>query len=372
MKITAVRVFEVEGAPRCGLALFETERDGLRPGQVTPHHRRFTQIETDAGIVGLSQGGSAQTRDLGQQLIGEDPLCIERLWDRLYTGTYFRYDRLVALSVLDIALWDIAGKARNEPVYRLLGGPCQERIPAYAAMLGFDTQPEAAARASAEWVGKGFTGVKWYLPYNATHGLEGFRHNVALIAAVREAVGADVNLMVDWLLSDPTQNSLLYAIKLARALEPYNPTWIEEPLSFDESEAYRKLSEVTRIPLAFGEHWYTRWQDLLASGVPAVLQPEPAGAGGITEMRKIMALASAYGIPVIPHANETCRVAAHLLLAHPARVCPMGEWGIRLNHNAQYFYTDFYQPVNGYFLPPTAPGLGYALDESKVLKRREL
>ncbi|MFH1085739.1 MAG: mandelate racemase/muconate lactonizing enzyme family protein [Chloroflexota bacterium] len=374
MKITAVRCFELEGPLRSGLALYETERGGLAPNQATPHRATFTQIETNDGISGLTLGGSAAVKALGQTLLGEDPLAFERLWDKLYTGTYYRMEKLHSLSVLDMALWDLSGKARNAPVYRLLGGPCQERIPAYAAMLGFSTEPERAALASREWVAKGFHGVKWYLPDNASAGLDGLRRSVALIAAVRAAVGDETDIMVDCLLSGPTENSLLYAIKLARALEPYHPTWLEEPLNFDDQPAHERLARATRIPLAFGEHWYGRWQikQLLDSGAATVLQPEPMAAGGLTEMLKIIALAATYGVPVIPHANESCRHALHLLFAHPARVCPMAEWGIRINHNAQFFYTDLYQPVDGYFTLPPGPGFGYALDEAKIVRRREL
>lgn len=374
MKITAIRVLQLEGALRSGLALFETPRLGLASGEATPYRYAFTLIETDAGLTGLAMGGSAEVKALGQTLIGADPLATEGIWDRLYTDTYLRFQRLGALSTLDVALWDLAGKARNEPVYRLMGGPCQERVRAYAGMLGFSTEPDAAARSSLEWVAKGFGALKWYLSYSAKDGDEGFKRNVALVRAVRQAVGDDVDIMVDWLLADPTANSLLYAIKLARALEPYHPAWIEEPLNFDDLDAYARLAAATRIPLAFGEHWYTRWQmrQLIESGAPTVLQPEPMAVGGLTEMRRIVTLASVYGLPVIPHANESCRVAAHLLFATPARTCPYGEWGVRLNHNAQYFYRDFYEPQDGYFAPPQGPGLGIELDPAKIVRSVEL
>jgi L-rhamnonate dehydratase len=374
MKITAVRVLQLEGAPRSGLALFETPRLGLAPGEVTPYRAAFTLIETDAGVTGLGLGGSAQVKALGQSLIGADPLAIEAIWDRLYTDTYLRYERLSAVSSLDVALWDLAGKARGEPVYHLLGGPCQERVRAYAGMLGFSTEPEAAARSSAEWVAKGFTAVKWYLSYSARDGDEGFRRNVALVRAVREAVGDEVDIMVDCILADSSANSYLYALKLARALEPYRPAWLEEPLNVDDLDAYGRLAAATTIPLAFGEHWYTRWQirQAIESGAPGVLQPEPMAAGGLTEMRKITALASVYGLPVIPHANESCRVAAHLVFATPARTCPYAEWGVRLNHNAQYFYRDFYEPREGYFGLPAGPGLGLELDSARIVRSVEL
>ena len=103
-----------------------------------------------------------------------------------------------------------------------------------------------------------------------------------------------------------------------------------------------------------------------------VLQPDPNAAGGITEMRKIVALASAYGYPVVPHANESCRNAVHLLFANTERTCPLGEWGAKINANVQYFYRDWYEPKDGYYEPPAGPGFGYELDEGKVRNRAEL
>jgi L-rhamnonate dehydratase len=271
-------------------------------------------------------------------------------------------------------LWDLIGHAKQEPVYHLLGGPCQTRIRAYAAFLGFSTEPERAAERSLEWVEKGFTGLKWYLPYNEAAGEEGLRHNEALVKAVRAAVGDGIDLMFDCILSNSSGNSLLYAIKLARRLEPYHPTWLEEPLNPEDLEAYSRLAKATTIPLAFGERLVTRWQfkQALESGAATVHQPELASTGGLTEMRKIAALLATYGLPLVPHANETSRNAIHLLFSLPARIAPLGEWGIKINHNFQFFFKDFYEPVNGYFELPTGAGFGYEIDPDKIISQREL
>jgi len=373
VKITAVRVFELEGRPREGLALYETARGGFAPGESSPHRWTFTEIATDEGLTGLSFGGSREVREAGDLLLGEDPLRVEYLWERLYGYPHLR-QRVPVIAVLDLALWDLIGKAKGEPVYRLLGGPTRERVRAYAGMLGFSAEPDAAARRSAEWVERGFTALKWYLPHNARDGAEGLRRNVALIRAVRQAVGDDVEIMVDCLLSNPRVNSVLYAIELARRLEEYRPTWLEEPLHFDDLDAHATLARATRIPLAFAEHFYTRWQlrQVIESGAATVVQPDPVWAGGITEMRKIIAVASTYGLAVVPHGNESCRNNLHLLFAQPERICPLGEWGVRINHDVQYFYRDFYEPRDGYFHPPGGPGFGYALDPDKIVRRTEL
>ena len=373
MKITRVRVFEVEGEQRSGPAVYEIPRGGLDANEVTPYRGTYTQIETDEGVTGLSYGGTVETKALGELLIGEDPIRVEYLWEKLYQASYHRL-RMANLAVLDLCLWDIVGKAKNEPVYRLLGGPTRDRVRAYAGMLGFSTEPERAAERSREFVEQGFTALKWYLPCNERAGKEGLRRNVALVKAVREAVGPDVDVMVDCLLSDPKPNSILYVIDLARRLEEYGPTWLEEPLNFDDFDAHARLAASTGIPLAFGEHFYTRWQfrQIIESGAATVLQPDPNAAGGITEMRKIVALASTYGYPVVPHANESCRNALHLLFANAERTCPLGEWGGKINANVQWFYRDWYAPKDGYFEPPAGPGFGYELDEAKIKSRAEL
>ncbi|MCC7372447.1 MAG: mandelate racemase/muconate lactonizing enzyme family protein [Chloroflexi bacterium] len=373
MKITRVRVFEVEGEERSGMAIYEIARQGLQANEAGPFRQVYTQIETDEGITGLSSGGTVETLALGQLLIGEDPVRVEYLWEKLYQNAYHRL-RMANLAVLDLCLWDIIGKAKNEPVYRLLGGPTRDRVRAYAGMLGFSTDPERAAARSQEFVAQGFTALKWYVPANEREGKDGLRRNVALVKAVREAVGPDIDIMVDCLLSDPKPNSILYTIDLARRLEEFRPTWLEEPLNFDDLDAHAKLARSTSIPIAFGEHFYTRWQIrvIIESGAATVLQPDPNAAGGITEMRKIAALASTYGMPVVPHANESCRNNLHFLFANTERTCPLGEWGGKINVNVQHFYRDWYAPKNGYFELPAGPGFGYELDESKVKRRTEI
>lgn len=373
MKITDVRVFQLEGRMREGLAVYEIPRSGFAPGESSPHRWTFTEIHTDEGITGLSFGGNVDVKAAGQLLIGEDPVRTEHLWEKLYAVGAYR-QRVPTIAVLDLALWDLLGKMRGEPVHRLLGGPTRERVRAYGAMLGFSTEPEAAARRSVEMVAQGFTALKWYLPCGAREGREGVTRNVAMVRAIREAVGYDVDLMLDCVGTHSQANSVIYAIDLARRLEEYRPTWLEEPLNFDDLDAHATLARNTRVPLAFGEHFYTRWhiRQICETGAAMVVQPDPVWAGGITEMRKIIAVASTYGVSVVPHGNESCRNNLHLLFAQAERTCPLAEWGVMINHDVQYFFTDFYAPKDGYFAPPDGPGFGYTLDPEKIVRRVEL
>lgn len=376
MKITAVRVFQLEGRTQEGLAVFESTRPGVPARKPGPHRETFVEIESDEGATGLQfvpYGSERDVRDAGHLLIGENPLRIEAIWEKLYSSVDLR-QRMPTIATIDNALWDLAGKLRNAPVHELLGGPVRERVRAYAGMLGFSTEPAAAAEASAEHAAQGFTALKWYLPYNASFGREGINRNAALIRAVRTAVGPDVEIMCDWLLSNPRPNSPLWAIQMARALEEFGVTWIEEPFSFDDLEAHRRLAEATRIPLAFGEHFYNRWQirQVIETGHPTVVQPDPMWAGGVSEMQKIIAVCSTYGVAVVPHGNESCRNALHILFAQPERYCPLAEWGVRINRNSQHFYADYYEPVKGFFQPPAGPGFGYALDPARIVKRTDL
>ena len=374
MKITKISAFELVGGERDGLSVFEADHPYLNFKVGDPYRQLFTEIETDENISGYCIGGSADIYQLGSLLIGEDPRKNEFLWERMYYSQYVRTRSTNTIAILDLALWDLKGKIANEPVFSLLGGPFREEIPVYAAMLGFSTKPERVAEASAEWVSKGFRALKWYIPYNETHGEEGFRKNIEIIEAARKVVGEEIGLIVDFGISNPNQNSWLYISALAKEYEKLNVKWLEEPLNFDDLEAHARLRDKTSIPIALGERWYNRWQfrDIIQSGAATIIQPDPYFAMGITEIRKIIAFASVHGIPVIPHSNESFRYCAHLLFATPERVVPMAEYGIRTNHSFQYFFKEYYEPVNGFIRQPETAGLSSEIDWDKVKERNYL
>ncbi len=382
MRITDVKVFELIGRKIPHLALFEPISGiggskgwpGSTPGTI---RRRYVQVETAEGLNGLS----ATLTDtaayyiikhiLKDILLDEDPLAVEALWEKMYQHLVHnrKGSGMIAISLLDIALWDICGKYRQESVYRLLGGPTRDKVRAYAAMLGFDTQPISVAKRSIEMVEQGFTAMKWYFSYSDQHGSQGLNANVEMVKAYREAVGYDVDLMLDF-RRVMMNTSLRYALKLVKRIERYEPLWLEEPFPPDDYESYATLAKATDIPIAGMEHEYTRWgfKGIIEKGAAQILQPDTSWAGGITEMKKICALASAFGRWVVPHSNEDVPVNIHLLFAQPPRTCPFQEFNPKLNAANQYFFKANVQPEAGYFSIPNGPGFGIELDQAKIAK----
>ena len=336
----------------------------------------YVEIETDSGPSGLFGPIFEETafiirRKLAPHLIGADPLAGERLWDILY-----RQDRharagnqMMAISAVDCALWDLRGKALGLPVYRLLGGPTRERVPAYASMLGHSLEPDRVTERARQMVALGYRAQKWFFRYGPADGLEGMAKNVALARTVREAVGPDVEIMFDfWMGADAT-----YVIRLLERIAEFRPRWVEEPVPADRVNDFAAIRRASPVPLATGEHEYTRWGflKLLQAEAVDVIQADPDWCGGISELVKICALASAYGRPVIPHGHSLLP-ALHVIAAQSPSVGPMVEFLLRAQPSKQHFHARFIQPEGGSVALPDQPGLGIALDESKIEQRVEL
>jgi L-alanine-DL-glutamate epimerase-like enolase superfamily enzyme len=276
---------------------------------------------------------------------------------------------MMALSVVDCALWDLKGKWAGVPVYRLLGGPTREKIPAYASALGYSLQPELVRQRAQEIVEGGYRATKWFFRHGPTDGPEGAKKNVALVRTLRETVGPDVDIMLDaWMSWD-----VPYTIDMARRLEAHRPRWIEEPVLPDKVAQYAEIRRNVRIPIAGGEHEYTRWglKALMDARACDVLQPDVYWAGGISEMLKICALASAYDLPIIPHGHSV-PATVHLIASQPITTCPLLEYLVKWNEIHQFFLAHPVKPVDGEVSLPTAPGIGMALDESKIEHVRDV
>ena len=343
--------------------------------------RTLTQIflEVEAqGLVGRvgpidAEQARLVSRRLAPLLTGTDPLATERSWDLMYRAgaAHGRSGlEMTAISVMDCALWDLKGRHFGVPVWQLLGGPTRERIPLYVSTLGASLDPERAAITASHFARLGFVGQKWFPRFGPADGREGLKRNVELVEAVRAAVGPDVRLMIDpWMSWDAR-----YALEFARLVAGCDLYWLEDPVMperLDElAELDRRLG--ARPMLAAGERYYTRWQfpALIAAGV-RVLQPEPFWSGGLSELVKIAALASAHAVALVPHGTSLGTIA-HFGFAQPPSLVPMLEYLHRPQITGQWLLAEPVLPRDGHVDPPARPGLGMDLDESRIEGRRVL
>jgi L-rhamnonate dehydratase len=336
----------------------------------------FVQIETDEGVSGL--GGPIQPSvafiidtDLRWLLQGADPIASERLWDLMYRQAIHgrKGATMLAISAVDCALWDLRGKAAGLPVHRLLGGPVRETFPAYASALGFSLEPQLVEQRARSFVEQGYTATKWFVRHGPTDGRAGMERNLELIRTLRGALGPDVDIMLDaWSSWD-----VPYTVQMAERLADYDVRWIEEPVLADKIDACAEIRRRSQVPIATGEHEYTRWglKQLMDAHAADVLQPDIYWAGGISEMLKIAALASAYDLVLIPHGHST-HATAQFIAAQSPTLCPILEYLIKWNEIHQFFLLNPLRPVGGMITVPAAPGMGIELDEAKIEREREL
>lgn len=344
----------------------------------------FLKIETDEGIVGWgepivegrAESVAAAVAELGDYLVGKDPRLVEDHWSVLYRAGFYRGGpiHMSALAGIDQALWDIKGKALGVPVHALLGGQVRERIRVYS-WIGGD-RPADTARAAQEVVARGFTAVKM----NGTEELQfvdsyaKIDAAVANVAAVREAVGPDIGIGVDFhgRVHKPM------AKILAKALEPYRLMFIEEPVLSENAEALRDIREHTSIPIALGERLYSRWdfKRVLHDGFVDIIQPDPSHSGGITETRKIAAMAEAYDVAVALHCPlGPIALAANLQLDAVSYNAFIQEQSLGIHYNESNDILDYlarpevFAYRDGYVDIPQGPGLGIEINEEYVIER---
>jgi L-rhamnonate dehydratase len=343
----------------------------------------IVRVHTDAGIVGIGEVDSAPevvkavieapashaiASGLRHVLLGEDPLEVERLWHKMYRAAIYYGRRgvaLHALSGIDIALWDLKGKALGKPVSELIGAPRRNRVRAYASTLMPDSEVETARTVSGLIERYGFTAVKlgW--------GPQGqdWRHDVRLATAARRAAGDDVDILIDAGLGYGSDADT--AIRVAREYEQLGIFWLEEPFWPDELEAYANLADSVDIRVAAGEEDTTLWgfQELVERGHVDVCQPDVTRCGGITEILRIADYARMAGKACVPHAWKSGVIKAASL--HVNAVIPealfqeycVAETPLNMALTRQSF------PLkDGFVEIPTGPGLGVDLD-SEVLER---
>lgn len=323
------------------------------------------EIEDCSGRVGIATGvGGLSTcaiveGPLKQVLMGADPRDISRLWDMMFR-TVVTYGRgglaLLAISVADLALWDLLGHLRQEPVYKLIGGAVRNSLAVYC------TGPRPGLYKEL-----GFFGAKIPLSCAPSEGASGFRENLKLIKEQRRNVGEDFPLMLDCFMSLDVR----YALELATALKPLGIFWIEEALMPDEYDGYRRLREAAPwVRWVSGEHEYTRYgfRRLIQEKCADVLQPDLMWVGGLTEALRIGALAAAYDIEIVPHAGGV--YSYHFAISQPqvpfVEYCITSADGIEVAPVFGDMFSGEPLPLNGSVVLTDAPGWGLSLDTGKV------
>ncbi len=335
----------------------------------------IVEVMTDEGITGIGSAGgfSSAPKEIIDHhfthlLLGENPLNTELLWEKMYRSSV-RIGRKgavsCAISGIDIALWDIKGKFFNTPIYNLLGGKTKNKIPVYVSRLYALEDLEQLKEEARNYKSQGFKMMKQRFGFGPMHGIEGMKRNEKLIRTVREAVGDDIILSADAYMGW----DVFYTLEMIKRLLPYNLSWIEEPLMPHDLDGYTYLSKHSPIPISCGEHEYTRWgfRELIERKVTRMLQPDTNRTGGITEMLKICALASAHDLQVIPHSNEAHNM--HIITSQT--VCPFMEYfpNVEPDTGNEIFWKIFnnqYVAENGYIIPGTRPGLGIEINEDAV------
>jgi galactonate dehydratase len=329
-------------------------------------------MHTDVGIVGYGEPvveGRAHTvqtaiQELEDYLTGQDPRRIEHHWQAIYRHAFYRGGPVLtsALSGIEQAMWDILGKSLGVPVYQLLGGACREKIRLYAHCGG--ATPELSAAAARAKVAEGYTALKTGIgrvPARIIESPAFVEACAARFAAIREAVGPEIDVAIDF----HGQISPALAVRLAKALEPYHPMFIEEPCLPQNVDAMVTVARSTSIPIATGERLFTKWgfREVLEKQAAAVVQPDLCHAGGILECKKIAAMAECYYSGVAPH-NPLGPISLAACLQLDACI-PNFLVQEQVSLGEGYLKEPF-RIVDGYAPLPTGPGLGIELDEEAM------
>jgi galactonate dehydratase len=345
------------------------------------------KVETSDGLVGWGEPSvqgrlktvrAAVEELLDEYILGEDPLRTEYHWRTMYQGGYYRGGPVLmsALSGIDHALWDIKGKHYGAPVHELLGGHVRDRVMVHQWIGG--EEPEEIAKQAIQRRNQGYQALKM----NATSDFrqieppDAVEHARRRVAAARDVIGDDRYLGVDFhgRVSKPM------AGRLIEALEPYDPMFVDQPVLPEQSEKLQTLSERTNIPIATGERFYSRYdfKPLLVSDAVSMLQPDVTHVGGITELRKVMSMAEAFDVTVIPHCPlSPVAFAANLQAVFCAHNVPMQEQDLNLHDPTESVGLEYIEDPttfdfqDGYVSRPSGPGLGIDVDEAYVREQSQ-
>jgi L-rhamnonate dehydratase len=381
MKITNVDVIVLKSP-----GLYQSPQAAEEPPG--PTYMGLVKVSTDAGITGYSDVETAASvakavveaprwsegeieafEGLASLIVGENPLEMERLWYKMYRGSIYYGRRGVAiqaLSAIDIALWDIAGKFYGQPIHVLLGAKWRDRVRAYASTL-FRPTPDAVRTATRRYVDQGFTAVKFgWGVFGRDPDLD-----VRLVEAAREALGSQRDLLIDtgWFIERTPKQ----AIRTIRALEPFGPFFVEEILHPEDYDGYRRVSEAVDVLIACGEQEATEWgfRELVHRARVDVLQPDLSRCGGFTAARKIVYMAETANVLVIPHSwSSDLLTAASLHLNAFQRRAEFVEFNTSQGPLSRDMVREPLRMVDGYLSVPTGPGLGVDVNEETIERYR--
>ena len=349
----------------------------------------FVQLMTDEGIVGLGERPTGHASDLNSQInlitmlcedfvIGHSPFDIESMWQRIYATRHdYRHPSLTAtpaLSAIEMACWDIVGKALNQPIYNLLGGKAHEKLRAYAYMptQGIWDNPEKAGEIAEQLVADGNTACKFdpftpFFPYPRDFPLKTIRHVAKIFKCIRDAVGDELEVAI----GTHGQFSTSGAIRVAKELEEFSPYWFEEPVPPENIDEMARVAAQTSIPIATGERLVTKYEfaALLKKQAAGVLQLDVGQCGGILESKKIAGMAEAHYALIAPH-----MYCGPIAAAAAVQVDTCSPNFLIQEYNGNDLHQEiFVEPIkfeNGFIEPPTGPGLGVELDVAVVAKHR--
>ena len=342
----------------------------------------FVKVETDQpGLIGWGEASlegkpravAGCLLDMEPMILGMDPRNVEHCWQILYRSAFWRMGiiGLSAISGIDQALWDIKGKELGRPVYELLGGKVRDKVRMYTHFGG--ATPDAMAEDAASKVAKGWTAVKT-VPVPITNIVDGLavqKRAEAGLRAVREAVGDEIDILLDMHGRVTPQ----MAIQYARRFEPYAPFFMEEPAQAENPAAMAAIARATTITIATGERLLTRWgfREILETGAASILQPDTCHAGGISEIRRIGAMAEVYYAGMAPHnpyGPVSTAACVQVDFAMPNFVIQEMVDPDTSPISMLEFVVEPLQVVDGHILPPTKPGIGVEVDEAACMRRQ--
>ncbi len=383
MKITEIRTRVVEWRGKTvppqphfctnPMDLLDLPADSM--GAFRFHGWLIVEVFTDSGHVGI--GNAALSPQITKQvidlylkplLIGKDPFDYEFLWQHMYRQT-MAFGRkgiaMVAISAVDIALWDLMGKATGQPVFKLLGGRTKQKIHVYASRLYSQPLKELAAEAEL-YKAQGYRAMKLRFGWGPLDGAAGMQRNVELVCTVREVIGDEIDLMADAYMGW----NLDYARRMLPLLEPFHLHWLEEPVIPDDIRGYATLKSLGRVPIAGGEHEFTIYgfRELLELRAVDYIQFDTNRVGGITQAHKIQALAESFSVPVVPHAGQmhNFHVVMSSLNSPMAEFFPIVDVEIG-NELFWYIFEGEPTAVDGVIdLKDDLPGLGLTIKEDAL------